>query len=160
MKNPSYSVCVLMVIEKNEKNYDNLQILKLKLSKAGQSGLLSYGVLNFLYYSSATLLTLRFAKFELSAVSNLPFKQKMISIASQLSKIVVMVWIGSQMTKIGRLVLAILFAPTADMVLNKVQGRLSLKNRNQTFWILVAGILMGTIAFYASIVAILSLRLS
>lgn len=158
LTNPSGIVC-LMGMKKHDKNYDNLQMLKMKLSKAGQAGLLSYGALNFLYYSSATLLTIRFAKFEVSAVSKLILKQKLVSIASQLSKIVVMVWIGSQVTKIGRLVLAILLAPTAEIALNTVQRRLSL-SRNQTFWFLVSGILMGTMVFYVSIIAILSLRLS
>ncbi len=143
----------------DDKSNDYLYILKLKLSKAGQAGLLSYGFLNFLYYSLATLLTIRFAKFEISSVSNLPIKQKFFSVSSQLSKIVLMVWVGSQVTKIGRLILAILFAPTADKALNTIQRQFSLKSRNQTFWILVAGILIGTMAFYASIVVILSLRL-
>ena len=159
LKNPHGIVC-LMGMKKHDKNYDNLQILKLKLSKAGQAGLLSYGVLNFLYYSSATLLTIRFAKFELSSVSKLILKQKLVSIASQLSKIVVMVWIGSQVTKIGRLLLAILLAPTAEIALNIIVQRRLLLSRNQTFWILVASILMGTAVFYASVIAILSLRLS
>ena len=154
-------LCMTREIEQqgDDKSNDYLYILKLKLSKAGQAGLLSYGFLNFLYYSLATLLTIRFAKFEISSVSNLPIKQKFFSVSSQLSKIVLMVWVGSQVTKIGRLILAILFAPTADKALNTIQRQFSLKSRNQTFWILVAGILIGTMAFYASIVVILSLRL-
>ncbi|GFS29736.1 hypothetical protein Acr_00g0039980 [Actinidia rufa] len=78
-----------------------------KLKRYGISGILSYGLLNTAYYSTAFLLVWFY-------VAPTPGKMGYLAAAKRFLKIMAMVWAGSQVTKVVRAGGALALAPVVD----------------------------------------------
>ena len=85
-----------------------------RLQKAGRSGLLAYGFLNFILYSGGTL-------WQWHRVTGGPTLQHQIT---RLGKVLGAVYIGSQVTKPFRIALAVAMAPMGNRSLIWLQTKL------------------------------------
>ena len=142
--------------------------IKSKLANAGQSGLLAYGGnstyvgsvlslpmtmvvgINFLYYSTATLLARTVIKID--SVEVLSLSSKLKKAGAHLLKLSTIVWIGSQATKALRISFAFATAPAFERIILSVSERLQ-KDRAKTFGTLIRAILTATVLFYLIIFA-------
>ena len=134
-----------------------VQDLNKKLTAAGQSGLLAYGILNCMYYISVTtfawyLTADDVAKGLGTLAVDVTLNKRISYTTARLGKVSIIVWAGSQVTKVFRLTGAVVMAPLADKVIIAFQDRFSIKNKSTAFWILVGCILGTTLSFYLSLI--------
>jgi hypothetical protein len=135
--------------------------LKQRLSAAGRGGLLAYGFLNFLYYTSVTAVAWRFssagrAETAAAALAATTLQQKVSVSAMRLGKVMGVVWVGSQITKPQRLAGALVLSPLADKFLTSVQSRTRL-SQGAAFGFLCVLLLSSTALFYGALVVLSSL---
>ena len=129
--------------------------LQAQLAKAGQAGLLSYGILNCAYYISLTSFVWYWTGAGISTAE--VGRSSLQRTLTRLGKVSLTVWLGSQATKLFRLVGAVAMAPITDRLIDSIQKRFQLKDRNQSFLYLVYGLWILAGSFYGSIVLIGSL---
>ena len=131
--------------------------LSLKLSQTGQSGLLSYGILNCLYYTSMTAIVWIYQSKSViipsvsSSSSMLLFTSIIKKTILKLSKIILIVWAGSQITKIFRLFLSIALAPFIDNIIEYILSKneiFKIKNRNHVIYYIITLLWLFTLSFY------------
>jgi hypothetical protein len=127
----------------------NSLTLSKKLSSYGQSGLLSYGLLNLCYYTIATLFAVRVKPLVVTEV--LTTGESYRYAVSYLSRLCAYVWAGSQVTKPMRLWGAVALAPISEKVIASFQEKLGLKTRRTAFWCVVALLWLGAALFYGGI---------
>ena len=96
-----------------------------KLKRYGLAGLLSYGVLNTLWYSCAFITA--------ASVTGPPAGGGWNAAASKAAQVLAMTWAGSQVTKAARLAAAVLLAPLADRLLDGVRASLRLRSKKAAF---------------------------
>lgn len=135
--------------------------LKERLSSAGRGGLLAYGFLNFLYYTSVTAIAWHFssagrAETAAAALAATTLQQRLSVSALRMGKVAGIVWIGSQITKPQRLTGALVLSPLGDKVLRFVQNKTNL-SVGKTFALLCALLLSATALFYGAIILLSSL---
>jgi len=126
----------------------SVQKLRKNISDAGQAGLLSYGLLNLVYYTSATAFAWKLSNNPPSILSEMSFQKKLYVVFRKLSNVLLIVWTGSQVTKVFRLLGAIALSPFMEKWITVTQKRFAFKSRNELFWFTVAGILLVTTSFY------------
>lgn len=130
--------------------------LSLKLSQTGQSGLLAYGILNCLYYTSMTAIVWIYQSKSViipsvSSSSILLFTSIIKKTILKLSKIILIVWAGSQITKIFRLFLSIALAPFIDNIIEYILSKydiFKIKNRNHVIYYIITLLWLFTLSFY------------
>jgi len=129
--------------------------LKDRLSAAGRGALLSYGVLNFLYYVTLTTVAWTFSSagraeaVSVAALSPSTLTRRISVAAVRLGKVMGIVWAGSQITKPFRITGSVIMAPFADKLLIWFQRKFQLKNSETAFATLCACLLGSTAVFYA-----------
>ena len=129
--------------------------LKERLSAAGRGALLSYGVLNFLYYVTLTTVAWTFSNagraeaVSAAALSPSTLTRRVSVSAVRLGKVMGIVWAGSQITKPFRITGSIILAPVANNILFWFQRKLRLKNSETAFAALCACLLGSTAVYYA-----------
>ncbi|CAM9939522.1 unnamed protein product [Ectocarpus fasciculatus] len=120
------------------------------VARLGTAGLVSYGVLNGLWYSCGI------AYVTLGPMGVVPagggIERTISASVKQFGKVIGLVWLGSQATKPVRLALAALTAPAADRLIAFTQRRLGLKKKNAVS-LLVAAIFGSTVAFCLAVLA-------
>jgi hypothetical protein len=137
----------------------SLKQLSLKLSQTGQSGLLAYGILNCLYYTSMTAIVWIYQSKSViipsasssSSSSILLFTSIIKKTILKLSKIILIVWAGSQITKVFRLFLSIALAPFIDNVIEYVLSKyeiFKITNRNHVIYFIITLLWLFTLSFY------------
>ncbi|XP_010505519.1 PREDICTED: uncharacterized protein LOC104782314 isoform X2 [Camelina sativa] len=110
------------------------ELLK-KLKRYGLSGILSYGLLNTVYYSTAFLLVWFY-------VAPAPGKMGYLAAAERFLKVMAMVWAGSQVTKLIRIGGAVALAPIVDRGLSWFTVKCKFESQGKAFGALV-GICLG-----------------
>lgn len=133
------------------------QDLKSQLSSAGKSGLVAYGLLNLLYYTTAAAASWKILVSDVSLKGTISLSKKLQIVTVSLMKLSGIVWAGSQVTKALRLVGAIALAPTADKLLNSFQNKFKLASKDQAFWIVTSLILTSFFLFYGSLIVFTAL---
>lgn len=140
----------------------SIKQLSLKLSQTGQSGLLAYGILNCLYYTSMTaivwiyqsksiIIPSSLSSLSHSSLSLLLFTSIIKKTILKLSKIILIVWAGSQITKIFRLFLSIALAPFIDNIIEFILSKyeiFKIKNRKNVIFVIITLIWLFTLSFY------------
>jgi hypothetical protein len=137
----------------------SVEQLSLKLSQTGQSGLLAYGILNCLYYTSMTAIVWIYQSKSViipsasssSSSSMLLFTSIIKKTILKLSKIILIVWAGSQITKIFRLFLSIALAPFIDNLIEYILSKyeiFKIKNRNHVIYYIITLLWLFTLSFY------------
>ncbi|EFH56020.1 predicted protein [Arabidopsis lyrata subsp. lyrata] len=106
-----------------------------KLKRYGVSGILSYGILNTVYYSKAFLLVWFY-------VAPAPGKMGYLAAAERFLKVMAMVWAGSQVTKLIRIGGAVALAPIVDRGLSWFTVKCKFESQGKAFGALV-GICLG-----------------
>ncbi|KAF8048488.1 hypothetical protein N665_2494s0004 [Sinapis alba] len=110
------------------------ELLK-KLKRYGLSGVLSYGLLNTVYYSTAFLLVWFY-------VAPAPGKMGYLAAAERFVKVMAMVWAGSQVTKLVRIGGAVALAPIVDRGLSWFTVKYKFESQGKAFGAMV-GICLG-----------------
>jgi hypothetical protein len=115
----------------------------------GLAGVLSYGLLNTLYYSVAFLVAW-------TTVVQAPSGLGYAAAGKAFAKTFVLVWAGSQLTKPLRAAGAVVGAPLAKRLLGAVRGRLppGWATDGSAFAVLVLGCLLVACALFAGIVVL------
>lgn len=109
----------------------NKEGIMLKLRKYGVAGVLSYGLLNTVYYLGMFL----FAWFYVSPVpGGLGYK----AAAERFVKLFALVWAGSQVTKLPRACCALALAPAIDHGLTWFTKHFKFQSRGKAFGTIVA----------------------
>ena len=93
-----------------------------RLAAAGLAGLVSYGLLNTLYYASTFLLVW-------FNVANFESGQGIVPAAQAVAKVLAVVWAGSQATKLIRAGLALAITPFTDKLLEFIKENLNLASK-------------------------------
>ncbi|CAB1119242.1 unnamed protein product [Ectocarpus sp. CCAP 1310/34] len=119
------------------------------VARLGTAGLVSYGVLNGLWYSGGIAFVMLGPMGAVPAGSGI--EGTIAASVKQLGKVIGLVWLGSQATKPLRLALAALTAPAADRLIASTQRRLGL-NKKDAVSLLVAAIFGSTAAFCLAVV--------
>jgi len=96
----------------------------------GLAGVISYGLLKTLYYSTAFLVCWYYA--------DIPKGQGMSTTLEAFLKVFAMVWAGSQVTKLARYAGAAAMAPFMDKALENIVTRFSLKGKRDAFFAILA----------------------
>ncbi|CAH8362915.1 unnamed protein product [Eruca vesicaria subsp. sativa] len=109
--------------------------LLMKLKRYGLSGVLSYGLLNTVYYSTAFLLVWFY-------VAPAPGKMGYLAAAERFLKVMAMVWAGSQVTKLVRIGGAVALAPIVDRGLSWFTVKYKFESQGKAFGAMV-GICLG-----------------
>nr|VDC80172.1 unnamed protein product [Brassica rapa] len=109
--------------------------LLMKLKRYGLSGVLSYGLLNTVYYSTAFLLVWFY-------VAPAPGKMGYLAAAERFVKVMAMVWAGSQVTKLVRIGGAVALAPIVDRGLSWFTVKYKFESQGKAFGAIV-GICLG-----------------
>ncbi|CAN7115743.1 unnamed protein product [Brassica rapa subsp. narinosa] len=107
----------------------------MKLKRYGLSGILSYGLLNTVYYSAAFLLVWFY-------VAPAPGKMGYLAAAERFVKVMAMVWAGSQVTKLIRIGGAVALAPIVDRGLSWFTVKYKFESQGKAFGAMV-GICLG-----------------
>ncbi|XAR54501.1 hypothetical protein NMG60_11029651 [Bertholletia excelsa] len=119
--------------EKDEKNRGGslmlAEILK-RLKRYGISGILSYGLLNTVYYLTAFLLVWFY-------VAPAPGKMGYMAAVERFLKIMAMVWAGSQVTKLVRAGGALALAPVVDRGLSWFTAKFKFESQGKAFMVVV-----------------------
>ena len=136
---------------KKKKN-NAVDTLKEKLTSAGTSGLLAYGILNFLYYSIVTAATWHFTMSRYPIATGIVFSRRLQLTMAKLGSVAGIVWAGSQVTKIFRISGAIVLAPIVDKFMIWWQTKFKLKTRNDAFWAIISCMWATLILFYGSLI--------
>ena len=139
----------------------SLAFNKEKLKNAGASGLVSYGLLNCLYYTVVTAIvwftmsSKEAAAAEMSAMSA-GFMMKLKGNLTKFPKVMVLVWAGSQATKVFRISGSLFITPWTASVLEEMQKKLRIPQSKAVA--LCSSALLGfTAAFYAILLIATSL---
>ncbi|KAL0844534.1 hypothetical protein Bca101_017780 [Brassica carinata] len=111
------------------------QELLRKLKRFGLSGILSYGLLNTVYYTTAFLLVWFY-------VAPAPGKMGYLAAAERFLKVMAMVWAGSQVTKLVRIGGAVALAPIVDRGLSWFTVKYKFESQGKAFGAMV-GICLG-----------------
>ena len=135
-----------------KKKTNAVDVLKEKLTSAGTSGLLAYGILNFLYYSIVTAITWHLTMSRYPIAAGVVFSRRIQLTIAKLGSVAGIVWAGSQVTKIFRISGAIVMAPVVDKLMIGWQQKFKLKSRNDAFWAIVACLWSVLIVFYGSLI--------
>ena len=135
----------------------NVQVLKNQLASAGKSGLVAYGLLNLLYYTTAAIASWKIISNDIAVKGTVTLSKKLQITSLSLMKLSGIVWAGSQVTKAFRLLGAIALAPTADKLLNSFQKKFRLVSKDQAFWIVTSLILLSFFTFYGSLIVFTAL---
>ncbi|KAL1193705.1 hypothetical protein V5N11_017594 [Cardamine amara subsp. amara] len=126
------------MLDKNETSSKNPfvseELLK-KLKRYGVSGILSYGLLNTVYYTIAFLLVWFY-------VAPAPGKMGYLAAAERFLKVMAMVWAGSQVTKLIRIGGAVALAPIVDRGLSWFTVKFKFESQGKAFGAMV-GICLG-----------------
>ena len=138
-------------VVKNGGKY-NVETLKNKLSSAGKSGLIAYGLLNFLYYTTASCASWKLLATDIPLKETITLSKKIQITTVNIMKLSGIVWAGSQITKAFRLIGAIALAPTADKLLNSFQKKFRIVSKDKAFWIMSSLILLTFFTFYGSLI--------
>ncbi|KAL2478117.1 hypothetical protein Fot_47131 [Forsythia ovata] len=110
------------------------EIMK-RLKRYGISGILSYGLLNTIYYL-ATFLVVWFY------VTPAPARMGYLAAVERFVKVMAMVWAGSQVTKLLRVGGALALAPLVDRGLSWFTVKFHLKSEGKAF-MAIAGLCFG-----------------
>ncbi|XP_024018097.1 uncharacterized protein LOC21395433 isoform X1 [Morus notabilis] len=102
-----------------------------KLRRYGIAGLLSYGLLNTVYYLTTFLLVWFY-------VAPAPGKMGYLAAVERFLKIMAMVWAGSQVTKIARAGGALALAPFVDRGLSWFTVKYKFESQGKAFMAIVA----------------------
>ncbi|CAA7052101.1 unnamed protein product [Microthlaspi erraticum] len=122
------------------------ELLK-KLKRYGVSGVLSYGLLNTVYYTIAFLLVWFY-------VAPAPGKMGYLAAAERFLKVMAMVWAGSQVTKLMRIGGAVALAPIVDRGLSWFTVKCKFESQGKAFGALV-GICLGLALLLFTVVTLL-----
>ena len=121
-----------------------------QLTRYGSAGILSYGVLNLLYYSAATSVAVLLRPIAPPNVTGRMVTGVKIQYAMKyIGSLMGVVWAGSQVTKPARLGAAIALAPLCERTLDLIQRRLGIQRASTTLYICVASIWVICALFYA-----------
>ena len=132
---------------------NRLVALKDKLASTGRAGLLAYGILNFLYYSTVTAVTWRLLLLRSPVVEpGLAFAQRVQATAAKLGSVAGIVWAGSQVTKVFRLSGAVVMAPAVDTLMSWTQAKFRLSSRNAAFWAIIRALWGTLFVFYGGLI--------
>ncbi|XP_015876231.3 uncharacterized protein LOC107412915 [Ziziphus jujuba] len=102
-----------------------------KLKRYGTAGILSYGLLNTIYYLTTFLLVWFY-------VAPAPGKMGYLAAVERFLKLMAMVWAGSQVTKLIRAGGALALAPFVDRGLSWFTIRFKFESQGQAFTAIVA----------------------
>ena len=140
----------------------SLAFNKEKLKNAGASGLVSYGLLNCLYYTVVTAIVwFTMSSKEAAAVADMSavsagFMMKLKGNLTKFPKVMVLVWAGSQATKVFRISGSLFITPWTASVLEEIQKKLRIPQSKAVA--LCSSALLGfTAAFYAILLIVTSL---
>lgn len=136
----------------NKSGKYNVEMLKNKLTSAGKSGLIAYGLLNLLYYTTASAASWKLLASNVPLKETITFSKKIQITAVNIMKLSGIVWAGSQVTKVFRLIGAIALAPTADKLLTSFQQKFRIASQDKAFWIMSSLILLSFFTFYGSLI--------
>lgn len=141
-------------VSNNMARPNKIQDLQEKLASSGRAGLLAYGILNCLYYTTVTALTLYVTskKQPLVINSGATLFERNKFVISRLCSVAGTVYVGSQITKIFRLSGAVICAPLVDNLMTQFQKYFKLPSKNAAFWFMVALLWASVIVFYSSLV--------
>ena len=143
---------------------NTMKDLSSKLSHTGQSGLIAYGVLNCLYYTTMTaivwvyqsknIVTSSSASTVVAASSSSTLLTTISKTASQLGKIMIIVWAGSQITKALRIFLSIAIAPFIDKVIEYIVSieLFAIKTRKHAIYFILSSLWVVTLSFYSTLI--------
>ncbi|CAM9508074.1 unnamed protein product [Sphacelaria rigidula] len=131
-----------------------------KLRAYGLAGVLAYGVMNQLYYSAAFVVLWLgpIGAVAATAPATAGLGATVAASTKQFGKVVALVWVGSQATKPLRYLLALLFAPAAEILLTATQKRLRLATRRRAFFLLCGLLLTSTASICTTAVAYAAVR--
>lgn len=133
---PTHSVSTAN--EDHRKNSNSTAEMLSRLKKYGMSGILSYGLLNTVYYTCTFL-------FVWLYVTPAPGRMGYVAAVERFLKTFAMVWAGSQVTKIVRAGGALALAPFVDRGLSWFTIRFKFESKGKAF-ITIVGLCFG-IAF-------------
>ncbi|KAL5707655.1 hypothetical protein ACHQM5_018529 [Ranunculus cassubicifolius] len=119
-----------------------------RLKKYGLSGILSYGLLNTVYY----LTTFCFVWFY---VAPSPGRMGYVAAVERFLKIMAMVWVGSQVTKIARAAGALALAPLVSKGLTWFTVKFNLESEGKAFMAAV-GVCIGIALLLFLVITLLS----
>ena len=126
--------------------------LKKDLVNAGQAGILSYGFLNFAWYTIATAFVWSITRSsDSSIIRGMNFSYYFRKGFLRLVTLLGTVWAGSQVTKPFRMAGAVFLAPFADMLVDKLQSKFKV-SRDKIFWIMTATLLSSALLFFILLV--------
>jgi hypothetical protein len=126
--------------------------LTAQLTAAGRGGLLAYGVLNTLYYTTVTAITWYLTGSKNIPVTSTSYTSVVRSTLVRLGKVMGVVWTGSQVTKPLRLSGAIVSAPFTDKLIGKFQKQFNIESYGKAYSMLLASVLVVAITFYATLI--------
>jgi len=110
------------------------------LKQYGLAGVISYGVLNTLYYTCAFLsVWIYVAKVPRGLGTGLAVKK--------LLEVMAVVWAGSQLTKLARAGAAVVLAPVIDVVLNKLAKLFNVSKNIACFGMVVMCVCIFAVVF-------------
>lgn len=101
-----------------------------KLRRYGISGILSYGLLNTLYYLTTFLVVWFY-------IAPAPAKMGYVAAAGRFLKIMATVWAGSQVTKLARAAGALALAPFVDRGLSWFMVKYNFESQGKAFMAIV-----------------------
>lgn len=101
-----------------------------QLKRYGVAGILSYGLLNTIYYLTAFLVVWFY-------FAPVPGKMGYLAAATRFLKVMAMVWAGSQVTKLIRAAGALALAPFVDRGLAWFTVRFNFESRGKAFFTIV-----------------------
>ncbi|KAI3824600.1 hypothetical protein L1987_06064 [Smallanthus sonchifolius] len=129
------------------KSSSSSEILE-KLRRYGISGILSYGLLNTVYYLSAFLVAWFY-------IAPAPGKMGYWAAVKRFVKLMAMVWAGSQVTKLARAGGALALAPVVDKGLAWFMAKFKFRSQAKAFTVIV-GCCFGFAAVLFFVVTLLS----
>ncbi|KAI7735201.1 hypothetical protein M8C21_030858 [Ambrosia artemisiifolia] len=133
--------------ESQRKPSSSSEILE-KLRRYGISGILSYGLLNTVYYLSAFLVAWYY-------IAPAPGKMGYWAAVKRFVKLMAMVWAGSQVTKLVRAGGALALAPVVDKGLTWFMVKFKFRSQAKAFTVIV-GCCFGLAAVLFIVVMLLS----
>jgi hypothetical protein len=121
------------------------------LRSYGLAGVLAYGLLNTLYYTCAFLVVWVY-------VLKVPAGLGTAAAARRFGETFVVVWAGSQVTKLARAGGALVLAPVANALLDRVQARLPerLRSRGVAFTAAVCACVLVALLLFSGVVLLWS----
>jgi hypothetical protein len=122
-----------------------------QLQTYGLAGVLAYGLLNTAYYTSVFLLMWCF-------VVRVPAGLGAAAAARRFAEVFAITWAGSQVTKLARAGGALLLAPVASALLDRVEARLPprWRSRGAAFALCVCACVAVALALFGGVVCLWS----